>query len=75
MKPPPKYPDLVEYDQIKLKLKWKASRKTRAALKRQAKMNGEKNATAYMLGIIKERLAYDEGDTVMTQEGELVHDC
>jgi hypothetical protein len=75
MKPTAKYPELIEYGEIKLKLKWTASRKTRAALKRQAKMAGQKNATHYLLDIIKERLALDEDDTIMTQDGELVHDC
>jgi hypothetical protein len=38
-------------------------------------MNGEKNATAYLFNIIKERLACDENDTIMTQDGELAYDC
>ena len=52
-----------------------ASPKTRAAHKRQAKLAGQKNATAYLLDNIKERLALDENDTIMTQDGELAYDC
>jgi hypothetical protein len=73
MKSAVRCPELVEYDDITLK--WKASPKTRAALKHQAKMSGQKNATHYLLDIIKERLAFDENDSVLTQEGELLHDC
>jgi hypothetical protein len=38
-------------------------------------LQDRQNATHYLLDIIKERLAFDENDMVMTQDGELAHDC
>jgi hypothetical protein len=50
MKPAVKSPDLINgYDDIRLKLKWKANVKSRAALKRQTKMAGC-NPTVRQLG-------------------------
>jgi hypothetical protein len=65
----------LQEDEVKLELTWKADERTLAALERQAKLNGFDNPAAYMLDIISFRLATDEADTVVKDDGRLCFEC
>jgi hypothetical protein len=50
-------PDAIDEDEISITLSWKANRRTRQALKRQAKLSQFASVSDYLLDAISSRLA------------------
>jgi hypothetical protein len=65
-------PTPLRKDEVKLDISWTADAKTTAALERQAQCNECSSVKEYLLKMITERLADDEEDTVLSNDGRFV---
>lgn len=65
-------PNPLTLTEVNLDITWTADAKTLQALERQARCNECTSIKDYLLKVIVERLAEDEQDTVLSNDGRFV---